>query len=461
MTDIDTVRASLQQHNQEHLLQFWGRLGEGQRSGLLAQLESLDLAAVDRMAAMLREPPSENKRPTIEPAEVLELSEEQRLRAREAGEEALRAGRVGVLLVAGGQGSRLGYDGPKGCFPIGPVTHAPLFSVHARKILALEKTCKTKVPFYIMTSEANDAPTRKFFRKHGNFGLAASRAMFFKQGMWPALTPDGRVVLEAPDRLFMSPDGHGGILAALRRNGMLADMAERGLETLFYFQVDNPLVEIADPAFLGVHLAGANDVSVKVCEKRDPDEGLGVIALVNGRSAIVEYTELTREQKHERLPNGRLRFRYGSVAIHVFSLDFLKRMAETDLPLHIAHKKVPVCDDSGKPVTPDKPNAYKFEKFIFDVLPMAARTANLAFRREDEFSPVKNASGSDSPDMARRDMTLKAARWLESAGVNVPRGQDGTPLHPIEIDPVFASSPEQLAAKVTPDFNISGPLFLQ
>ena len=461
MTDLKILRNQLLQHGQDPIFRFWDRLSDDQKRGLLAQAETLDLDAVDRMVALLREPPAIGDTRRVEPAEVLEPTDAEQRQARALGEQALRAGHVGVLLVAGGQGSRLGYDGPKGCYPIGPVTDGPLFAIHALKVMALEQTYGAHVPFYIMTSEANDAATREFFSQHNTFGLTPDRVKFFKQGMWPALSTEGRIVLETPGRLFMSPDGHGGILTALRRNGMLKDMSDRGLTTLFYFQVDNPLVEIADPVFLGVHLASQSDVSVKVCEKRDPDEGLGVIALVNGRSAIVEYTELTHEEKHERVANGQLRFRYGSVAIHVFSLDFLKRMAEADLPLHIAHKKVPVCDDSGRPIIPDKPNAYKFEKFIFDVLPMAERTVNLAFKREDEFSPVKNASGNDSPDMARRDMTLKFARWLQAVGVKVPRDADGNPIHPIEINPVFALTPEQLAVKVSPDLTIRGPLYLK
>jgi UDP-N-acetylglucosamine/UDP-N-acetylgalactosamine diphosphorylase len=460
MTDSSVLRTMLAEHGQEHVLRFWDRLDDGQRQGLLEQIAGLDLNAVDRMANLLRNPPDAGGERDVRPADVLELDATMREAARAPGEAALRAGRVGVLLVAGGQGSRLGYDGPKGCYPIGPVSRVPLFAVHARKILALERTYASAVPFYIMTSRLNDAPTRAFFETNAFYGLDRERVRFFSQGMWPALDADGRLVLENPARLFLSPDGHGGILSALEANGLLADMARRGIDTLFYFQVDNPLVEIADPVFIGAHCDAGADVSVKVCAKRDPDEGLGVITRVNGRPAVVEYTELTDAQKRERLPDGRLRFLYGSVAIHVFTFAFLKRMAEADLPLHLAHKKVPMCDASGATVKPDTPNAYKFEKFIFDVLPMADRTLNLAFLREDEFSPVKNAEGDDSPAMAKRDMTLKFARWLEAAGVDVPRGADGVPLYPIEIDPLFALNPGQLASRVDPSLRITGPLVL-
>jgi len=378
-----------------------------------------------------------------------------------AGESALRAGKVGVLLVAGGQGSRLGFEGPKGVFPVGPVSDASLFEIHAHKVLALERRYGGGVPLYIMTSDTNDAATREFFAANRYFGLSPERVVFFMQGMWPALTADGRIVLDAPDHVFLSPDGHGGILSALKASGTLDDMIRRGLETLFYFQVDNPLVEVADPAFIGLHRLQMADVSVKVCAKRDPDEGLGVVVSRGVRQAVVEYTELTPEQKHARSADGELVFKFGSVAIHVFSLAFLKREVESGLPIHVAHKKVPYCDASGRLVKPDKPNAFKFEKFIFDTIPDASRVLNVAFAREDEFSPVKNASGADSPATTKRDQVRKFARWLEAAGVSVPRGCDGESLHPIEIDPLYALDAAELKATLPKGFAISGPVLLR
>jgi UDP-N-acetylglucosamine/UDP-N-acetylgalactosamine diphosphorylase len=445
---VEAARALLGKHGQEHVLQFWGQLGADSRQALLGQIEQLDFDSIGRMRRMITEPAAAAAGEAIEPAPVVSLTPAQRSAAQAKGEAALRAGKVGVLLVAGGQGSRLGFDGPKGIYAIGPISNAPLFEIHSRKILALEQKYSTKVPFYIMTSETNDGPTRAFFEANRYFGLAPERVFFFVQGMWPALSAEGRIILEKPDSIFRSPDGHGGILWALNARGALADMERRGLETLFFFQVDNPLVEIADPAFIGVHCEQRADISIKVCAKRDPDEGLGVVVTRGGKQAMVEYTELTREQKDARMPDGNLRFRFGSVAIHVFDFKFLKREAGAALPLHVAHKKVPYCDAEGKLVKPDKPNAYKFEKFIFDVIPDAARAINVEFAREDEFSPVKNATGQDSPEMTRRDMVRKFARWLEACGVAVPRGADGEPLHKIEIDPCYALGPDDLKPKV-------------
>jgi UDP-N-acetylglucosamine/UDP-N-acetylgalactosamine diphosphorylase len=456
----EQARELLRRHGQEHVLGFWDRLDGAQRDGLLAQVAAIDLDAVDRMREMLRSPPAAHASGEIAPAPVVGRAALADGGNRDAGAEALRAGEVGVLLVAGGQGSRLGFDGPKGMFPVGPVSRATLFEIHSRKILALERRYGATIPFYLMTSRENDAPTRAFFERNGRFGLSGGAVKFFAQGMWPALWRDGRIVLDRPDRVFLGPDGHGGILDALRLSGMLADMGARGLKMLFYFQVDNPLVEVADPAFLGIHRRTGADVSVKVCEKRDAAEGLGVVVRRDGRDAVVEYTELTDAQKNARMPDGTLRFRYGSVAIHAFSLDFLVREAEGRLPIHAAHKKVPFCDATGRTVEPDRPNAYKFEKFIFDVLPDAGRTVNVEFAREDEFSPVKNASGNDSPQTARRDMTGKFARWLGACGVDVPRDGSGRPACAVEIDPCYASGPEDLKSKIAPGLRIEGDLLL-
>lgn len=459
--DYAQAKGLLEKYGQAHVLRFAEKLDVAQKKNLLDQIATLDFDNIDYMKKMLAQSASPAAAAQINPAKVFQLSTAERQKAVVEGERALRAGEVGVILVAGGQGSRLGYEGPKGCYSIGPVSNAPLFHFHARKVLALERKYKTQVPFYIMTSDVNDAATRDFFAQHKYFGLAQERVKFFVQGMWPALDAQGRIVLDQKDHLFMSPDGHGGTLSALKSNGMFDDMDRRGVKTLFFFQVDNPLVEVADPAFIGLHVAQKAEISIKVCAKRDAEEGLGVVVERGGRNAITEYTELTKEQKYALLPDGNLKFRFGSVAIHVFSLDFMKQEAAARLPLHIAFKKVPYIDENGTLVKPEKPNAYKFEKFIFDVIPDAKTSINLEFAREDEFSPVKNATGADSPESTRRDMGLKFARWFEACGVNVPRGADGVPLHRLEIDPCYALTAQDLKAKLPAGFKISGDVLLE
>ncbi len=456
---LDEARQVLRRIGQEHVLGHWDRLDDSARSGLLKQVEALDIRTIERIRALLASAGSGQSTPAhtdIQPALVVSLNAAEQAEPRAMGEKALREGRVGVILVAGGQGTRLGYDGPKGTYALGPISGASLFEIHSRKILALERTYSAKVPFYIMTSEGNDAQTRSFFQSKGYFGLDPERVKFFVQGTLPAFWPDGKMVLEAPGKLFLAPDGHGGILTALDRTGMLADMQRRGLSTLFYFQVDNPLVEIADPVFLGCHLRQRAEMSLKVCAKRDASEGLGVVVVRDGRQAVVEYTELTGEQKQARRPGGDLLFKFGSVAIHVFSLDFLRQEAAAGLPLHQAHKKVPYCDEAGQTRKPEKANAYKFEKFIFDALPDARTALILEFAREDEFAPVKNAEGEDSPATSRSAMMEKFARWLAAAGVAVPRDGKGQLAHRIEIDPVQASNAGQLKARLPKGFRIQG-----
>lgn len=456
----DKAKRLLDDHGQGHVLRLWDQLDAGGREALLRQIEVLDFKNIRSMRHLLGRPQSLPEIVDFEPAAVVEFSEKEKAEASRVGEDLLRGGRVGVLVVAGGQGTRLGFEGPKGSFPIAPISQASLFAVHARKIAAMERKFGTRIPFYVMTSRANDEATRAFFAQHADFGLSSDRVTFFTQGMWPALTADGRIILDRPDHIFMSPDGHGGVLAALRERGVLDDMDSRGLDTIFYFQVDNPLVEIADPAFIGLHSSLRSGFSVKVCAKRDPDEGLGVVVDRGGQNAIVEYTELTDEQKRETLPNGRLKFNFGNAAIHVFSCEFLRQEPDAQLPLHAAHKKIPYCDEAGNTLRPSEPNAYKFERFIFDCLPYAEQSLVLAFAREDEFSPVKNAEGPDSPATAQRDMMRKFKRWLESCGVAVPVDEQGDPLHRIEIDPLFGIGPDELREKLPADFRLDGDTLL-
>ncbi len=450
----EEARSAMAAVGQEHIFKFWDTLDQTARAALLAQVSRIHLDDLAMLRGVLEKEHSGAAEASaaaatiseMKPAPVVELTAGQRAEMAEIGERELRAGHVAALVVAGGQGSRLGFDGPKGCYPVGPVTNAPLFAFHARKILALRNAFGAPVPFCVMTSETNDAATRAFFRDNDFFGLPEGEVFFFVQGMWPALTPDGKMLLDTPGHVFTAPDGHGGVLSALERSGVLARLRALGVTTMFYFQVDNPMVDVADPAFIGLHVARGADVSIKVCAKRDPQEGLGVAVERGGKTQIVEYTEFTDAQKNERLPDGELRYKFGSVAIHVFSIDFLEREARAGLPVHVAHKKVPHVDDSGAVVKPSSPNACKFEKFVFDSLLDAKTCVCLAFDREEEFSPVKNAEGSDSPATCRADLSRKWARWLAACGVQIPVGADGYPERPVEIDPAFARDSASLAS---------------
>lgn len=436
------AKTVLEANGQGHVLKFWDTLGAPEQEALLAQIATLDFAAIKRMQNILQGAGTPAAAASaFEPAPV-EVPEGSTLEACVAkGEELLRAGKVGVLLVAGGQGSRLGYEGPKGAYPIGPITDRSLFWFHTRKLVGLNMTYNTRVPFYIMTSDTNDAATRAHFEENDYFGMPREDVYFFVQGMWPALTPEGKIILDAPGHIFMSPDGHGGTLAALERSGALADMAKRGIEQVFFFQVDNPMVEIADPAFVGIHAANNADMTLKVCLKRDAHEGMGVVVTRDGHYAMVEYSELSDEQMERTNPDGSLWLAYGSPAIHMFSYAFLKAEAERDMPLHLAHKKIAMVNDEGAVVKADKPNGYKFEKFIFDVIPNAKTLVNLAFDRAQEFSPVKNAEGNDSPATTKRDLQAKWRGWMDAAGITAPEAMA------VEIDPAYALNAKQLKEK--------------
>ncbi len=422
----------LKKCGQEHVLAHWKNLKKTEQEALLVQVATIDPKSVAYCQKALKtgadvSDSSKGKAPKVAVLKGKKLAE-----AVAAGEKELKAGRVAALLVAGGQGSRLGYEGPKGCYSIGPITGAPLFYFHARKILARTIRYGKTIPFYVMTSEANNAATVKCFEENDYFGLNPKDVFFFTQGMWPGMTADGKIILDNPGHVFMSPDGHGGLLAALKRSGALADMKKRGIKSVFFFQVDNPLVEIAEPAFIGYHTLEKSDYSLKLCAKREPKEKVGMPMKFGDTYRMVEYTEMTDEQCNRKDKNGKLYFLYGSPAIHVFDRAFLEKQANIPMPLHLAFKKIPCVDAKGTVVKPTEPNGYKFEKFIFDILPQAKKAAFLAFDQKDEFSPVKNAEGPDSPDSCKADMMAKWRRWMAEAGI-----QCNDKL-PIEIDPVYA-----------------------
>ncbi len=339
---------------------------------------------------------------------------------RPLGEAALSRGEVAVLLVAGGQGSRLGFDHPKGMFPVGPLSGKTLFHIFAEKVLALSRRHGRPVPFLIMTSAATHDETAAYFAENRAFGLEPGQVSMFQQGMMPTLSlRTGEPLLEALGKPFLSPDGHGGTLTALASSGLLKRLQRQGVRHVFYFQVDNPLVEIADPVFLGHHIAADAEVSSKVIAKRDAAEKAGVFALVDGRHTIIEYSDLPRALAEET-EAGRLRLWAASPAIHVFDVGFLTRMTADPegLPLHVAKKKVPHIGDPD----PAEPNALKFERFIFDVLPRATRWVLLEAAREDEFAPLKNAEGADSPETVRAALLEHSRRRLLAAGAE-PHGE--------------------------------------
>lgn len=455
--------ARLAQYGQSHLAHGWDELTDGTRAALAAQLDDIDfdeLAALhagrDAIASAL--PPRE----AIAPVPVVPAVAAPDVRA--LGAAALARGEVAVLLVAGGQGTRLGFDKPKGMYAVGPVSGASLFRIHAEKVLATVRAYGRPVPFLVMTSQATHSDTVAYFEEHSYFGLPRADVYFFQQGTMPAVDiATGKLLLEAPGRLFLSPNGHGGTLTAVAGSGVLDAIAARGVKHVFYFQVDNPLVKVCDPGFVGSHIAAHSEVSAKVVFKERPEEKVGVFAVVNGRCAIIEYSDMPAEMAAERETDGALRYRAGNPAIHLFSVEFLRRATgKGALAYHVARKKVPHFDPAtGASVNPTTENALKFELFVFDALPLADRWLVMETSRAEEFSPLKNAAGTDSPATVRASLIELHASWLERAGARVPRATDGTSLHAVEVSPLFALDELACAAKVVPGTEITGPTYLR
>jgi UDP-N-acetylglucosamine/UDP-N-acetylgalactosamine diphosphorylase len=464
------VIAALRGAGQGHVLRWWKELDSTARARLMEQLRSVEL---DRLRALIadvragRINPAPAGRPELPDYMRLPATPEEksaREKARAAGERLFSAGKVAVVMVAGGQGTRLGFEAPKGIFPIGPVSDRSLFQIHAERVLATRRRCRAALPWYIMTSDATDRPTKDCFEKHAWFGLPSEDVRFFRQRMIPALDRNFRLVLVAKDRILLSPSGHGGTLPALAESGMLDDMERRGVEEISYFQVDNCLAPAADPVFLGSHSLAGAEMSSKALWKREPEEPLGAFIRLGDAAGLIvrEYSDLTREQMHQRTPGGQLLYGLGSIGIHALRVDFVRRETQPgfNLPFHLAEKSSPFLDESGALVQPKEKNVYKFETFIFDALREARRTVVLEVRRGEEFSPLKNTAGKDSPETCRRDMSALYASWLEKAGVRVPRDERGDPKHPIEISPLFALDADELAGKVPRDLNLAGPLLL-
>jgi UDP-N-acetylglucosamine/UDP-N-acetylgalactosamine diphosphorylase len=372
--------------------------------------------------------------------------------SRPLGEKEFREGKMAFLIVAGGQGSRLGFEHPKGMFPVGPVTNKTLFQLHAEKVLALSRRYKVRIPLLVMTSPATEPETEPYFQEHHFFGLPAEDVFFFCQGTMPALDlATGKLLTESKGQLFLGPNGHGGTLTALADSGLLAKLEARGIRTIYYFQVDNPLVNLADLGFIGQHLARQAEVSSKVIPKETATDKLGNFVLIDGRCSIIEYSDLPDELANQRDEQGRLRLWAGSPAIHLFDVAFLRKVtkAADSLPWHLARKKVPYLDEAGQQVEPSKENALKFERFIFDVLPLAERWSVVTTTRQDEFEPLKNATGKDSPATVRQAISNQAGAWLQQAGVAVPRNGQGDVAVPLEISALFALDAKELARKVT------------
>ncbi|MDI6781921.1 MAG: UDPGP type 1 family protein [bacterium] len=426
---------------QEHILKYYDKLSLKQREDLLSQILSIDMSLVNELIAMgmtAKEP-----HPHLEPPCIIPIQDKRYQQAKGKGEEALKDGRIACFVVAGGQSTRLGYNLPKGTFEVGPVSSKSLFQYHAEKIAAMNNRYNTNIPWYIMTSKENDTQTRDFFQRHDFFQLQTKDVIFFEQGMLPAIDFDGKLIMDSPDHIAMSPNGHGGSLLGLKESGALDDMRRRGIKEIFYFQVDNALVKIADPVFIGYHLLEKAEMSTKVVSKIRPDEMVGVVGYINGRLGVIEYTELNDEERYAVNADGSLRFKAGNTAIHMLNVEFVHRLVRDGfhLPYHGARKKIPSLDKHGKLQKPHEPNGIKFETFIFDALRYAKHSVVMEVNRKEEFSPLKNISGQDSPETVRHDLINLYTGWCKAVGLEISDC-------PIEISPLFAMDSDEFVQRI-------------
>jgi UDP-N-acetylglucosamine/UDP-N-acetylgalactosamine diphosphorylase len=444
--------ARLKPFGQEHLVAFWDDLAEAQRASLASQLAAIDFERVRASfhATSINEDWASLARRAEGPPAIRLGRTDNRYpadRARQLGEDALCAGRVGVVLVAGGQGTRLGFDHPKGLYQIGPVSGASLFQILLEKVLATGRRYGVPLPVYLMTSPATHEETTAYLHAHHRFGIAERDLTVFCQGTMPAVDAEtGQILLAGPDCMALSPDGHGGMPAALRKHGALDDIRRRGLDHLFYMQVDNPLVVVCEPAFIGYHLLAESELSTQVVAKTAPRDRVGNVVSIDGQVRIIEYSDLPDDVAEQRSPDGSLKLWAGNTAMHVFAVGLLDRASQagSELPYHRARKKVPYLDGQGELIEPNEPNAIKFEQFIFDLLPLARNPLVVEVEEATTFAPVKNAPGSerDSPETVRAQMVALHRRWLERAGARVAAGVA------VEISPLFALDASQVAAKV-------------
>lgn len=461
------LRKRAEEAGQGHLFAWWSELNQGERECLLEGIDSIDFPLVASLVHNLLMHPTKQDPLALEPAPIIPIptsESERRAReiARQHGESLLREGKVAALVVAGGQGTRLGFHGPKGAFPIGPLSKKCLFAFFAERIRAVQNRYDQTFPWFIMTSPANDSETKRFFKQNDLFGLSPDQVHFFVQGTMPAIDRKGKILLASRHEVARSPDGHGGTLRALDRSGALGILEAQGIREISYFQVDNVLAKVLDPVFIGYHAQAGAEMSSKVVRKAYPEEKVGVIGMQDGKLGVIEYSDLSKEDMVARGPDGQLKYWAGNIAIHMIQVAFVRRLENEGirLPFHRADKKVPFVDTLGRRIEPDRPNGVKFESFIFDALQRAKRAVTQEVSRKEEFSPVKNAAGLDSPETARRDLMETFASWLQEAGVEVPRNEEGDLTAKIEISPLYALDREEAIRKVPANLVIKKNLLL-
>jgi len=435
------LRQNFSSVGQEHVFKFWKELNNEERAVFIRQLQTVDL---DELTCSWRDIQNGTKQPLSglqKPQSVLPLNPRENLTKfyKDLGEDILSQNKVAAFTVAGGQGTRLGHKGPKGTFKCTPIRGISLFEQFAENLKFITKRFGHSPQWFIMTSEENHLETESFLSQNKYFGLNVNHIHLLRQGMMPVFDQEGKILLSEKNYLLMSPNGHGGSFRALFNSGALKIMEEEGIDHLSYFQVDNPLVHCLDPVFLGYHKHQNSEMSSKVVQKSGSNEKVGTFFEVNKKLHVLEYSDIPLEVSAQKTHDGELFHNLGNIAIHLIERDFIKRIAtaknthENRLSYHGALKKANHLDNSGNKLTPHQANAIKAETFVFDAIPLAQNASLMEVDRNEEFAPIKNADGQDSPFSSREMQLLRSSKWLSQVGIDQPPRK-------MEISPEFAPS---------------------
>lgn len=418
---IQEVKSILCEYNQEHLLRFFEELSDEEKDSLLNQILSIDFNLINSLYKKTINHEKDKKQLDLQPLKAYEwddIDNEEKVKLYDIGIERIKKGKVAIVLLAGGQGTRLGHSGPKGTLDIGLPSHKSLFQLQCECLINISRKCGIFINWYIMTSHINHRETVSFFNDNNYFNYPKENITFFKQGMLPTIDCDGKIFLQERGKVSMSPDGNGGCFLSLRDKGILTEMKDKGIEWIFFNGVDNALVKVADPYFLGFTVKTGLSAGSKVVAKKDPNEKTGILCYQNGRPAIVEYTELPVELKQKTDGDGNLAYDNANILNHLLKLEVIEEFLNYEIPFHVAHKRIPYINDNGDLEHPNYPNGFKFESFIFDIFSYVSDMATIKVRRREEFAPVKNKEGEDTPLTSKNLVLDLHKKWLINNGVD-------------------------------------------
>lgn len=402
---FEQVEKKLKKAGQEHLLKYYERITDDKKKeNFLNSILTIDFDAINEIYLDSKKNIT-NKDFVIEPIKFIDkekIDEKEYAEYEKLGKDIIKSGKLAVVTMAGGQGTRLGHTGPKGTFDLGLESHKSIFEILCDTLKSENERYGVSVPWYIMTSDENNSETVEFFEKHNYFGYNKGDIFFFTQSKLPMVDTNGKCLIDEKGNIKEAADGHGDIFKSILKSGALYDMQSRGIEWVFIGGVDNVLVKPVDPVLIGLSIKDNVDAAGKSIIKANPHEKVGIFCKRNGRPSVIEYSEISDELAEERLENGELKYAESHILCNLFSLNAINKIASIDLPYHVAFKKAKYIDCDGNLIVSEKPNAYKFESFIFDAFEKLDDLVVLRVKRENEFAPVKNAEGEDSPETARK-----------------------------------------------------------